>query len=63
MLKTQLRQNETVFYFNQIVCKLQHKKKNMKAHKKYEQETCGMQESKMQLMEAGQSRLQGTSFV
>lgn len=39
------------------------KKKKMKAHKKYEQETCGMQESKMQLMEAGQSRLQGTSFV
>lgn len=46
-----------------MVCKLQHQKKKMKAHKKYEQETCGMQESKMQLMEAGQSRLQGTSFV
>lgn len=61
MLKTHTRQNETVFYFNQIVCKLQHQK--MKAHKKNEQETCGMQESKMQLMEAGQSRLQGTSFV
>jgi hypothetical protein len=34
----------------------------MKAHKK-EQEMHGMHESKMQLLKAGQSGLEGTSFV